>query len=262
MIKSKGDANSNSNSNYLSFEKSEHMGDPNRMATLEKKEESLWQTIRESVSEAKKEFKKLNEQLKEELNHKIRARAEVVEEILRTLDSKIEFVIESCEKYGNRIMQHVSGKVNSMEEVDSQGYNQRFELITEKMRVLEQRLYGFKQCEEEMKSRIEVLKEKNFQMTEEYRVMVSRSNERISQLECQLKDKIEEIKRRDNNDAIKFTFVHQNPPQLPTVQAQSSSHNPNPIPKPQHNPQVYTQAPPPPSQVTQQISKPSAPVPK
>jgi hypothetical protein len=61
--------------------------------------------------------------LKEELSNKLKTKAEVVEEILRTLDSKIEFVIESCEKYGNRIMQHVNGKV-VME--DTHGYNQKF----------------------------------------------------------------------------------------------------------------------------------------
>lgn len=57
-------------------------------------------------------------------------------------------MIESCEKYGNRIMQHINTRGGSEDSTNSQAYSQKFELITEKMRVLEQRLFGFKQNEE------------------------------------------------------------------------------------------------------------------
>lgn len=42
-------------------------------------------------------------------------------------------------------MQHINNKNTSDDTGNIQVYNQKFELITEKMRVLEQRLFGFKQ---------------------------------------------------------------------------------------------------------------------
>lgn len=74
------------------------------------------------------------------------------------------------------------------------------------MRVLEQRLFGFKQNEEELKSRVEILKDKNNQLSEDYRLLTIRSNERIAQIEHQLrekdhqlKEKTEELRKKENN---------------------------------------------------------------
>lgn len=81
---------SNPPQQHLSYENGGALpSDTSRLQALQKREESLWQTIRENVSDAKKEFKALNEHLKEELSTKLRLKAEVVDDILRTLDSKI-----------------------------------------------------------------------------------------------------------------------------------------------------------------------------
>ncbi len=140
--------------------------------------------MKEHLGAVRKEAKRALEDIKEELRGRMMERVEVLEETLRVVDSKIEYVVESCDTFISRISCRVEDAATRYATIEREK-QMTMEIcgrIEQRIAVLEERALKQSQKECEWRNQLESMKQENIRISCEYEMVVGGLSENISDL--------------------------------------------------------------------------------
>lgn len=111
------------------------------IAALEQKSKGMWtaiEKVREVNMALKKEVQALADGMREDFKQKAKAKTERIEAILSTVDAKVQFVVESCDRTIQSLREQMNQyiKTSSREGEERQAIILTYNQMAERMRVL------------------------------------------------------------------------------------------------------------------------------